>query len=192
MNATKNLQAQLMPMTVADGLTVNILPNEQFEFLMTTKEVAHGYGTSDYVVRKTMLRHSDEFIEGKHYVLGKDLYQKGGTKCPTLENAVTKCHTLFNAQPNQVFWTKRGVVRFGFYITSKQGKLFRDWAEDLIIAFDQQKDLFGTVIAKQIIELPKVRNHNRLTQGRLLDIMVSVSKIEDNDLRKELIQKLGL
>lgn len=185
MNATKTQQAQLMPMTVTDGLTVNILPNEQFEFLMTTKEVAHGYGTTDYVVRKTMLRHSEEIVEGKHYITGETLlntFLKGGTKCPT----------LVNIQPHQIFWTKRGVVRLGFYITSKQGKIFRDWAEDLIIAYDEQKDLFGTVVAKPIIELPKKRNHNRLTQGRLLDIMVSVSKIENNDIRKEIIEKLGL
>lgn len=189
LNNKKN-KATLVPMTVTEGLTVNILPSEQYEFLMTTKEVAVGYGTSDYVVRKTMLRHSDELIEGKHYVLGKDLNSEGGTKCPTLEKGVTKCPTLDNIQPHQVFWTKRGVVRLGFFITSDMAKLFRDWAEDLIIAIDEQTDLFG--IAVPFKELPKKRNHNRLTQGRLLDIMISISKIEDSQIRKELTEKLGL
>ncbi|MBE7671644.1 MULTISPECIES: KilA-N domain-containing protein [Tenacibaculum] len=40
--------------------------------------------------------------------------------------------------------------------------------------------------------LPPKRNHNRLTQTRLLDIMVSVAKVSDDGLRVELMQKLGL
>lgn len=189
LNNKKN-KATLMPMTVTEGLTVNVLPNAQFEFLMTTKEVAVGYGTSEYVVRNTKMRHTDELIEGKHYVLGKDLYPEGGTKCPPLEKGITKCHTLDNAQPHQVFWTKRGIVRLGFFITSASAKLFRDWAEDLIIALDEQTDLFGAVTPFK--ELPKKRNHNRLTQERMITILADVAKIEDSTIRLSLISKLGV
>ena len=30
-------------------------------------------------------------------------------------------------------WTKRGVVRLGFFIKTSKAKQFRDWAEDYII-----------------------------------------------------------
>ncbi|MDK7675086.1 KilA-N domain-containing protein [Weeksella virosa] len=40
--------------------------------------------------------------------------------------------------------------------------------------------------------LPPKRNHNRLTQGRLLDVMVDVAKIENAELRTSIIKKLGL
>ena len=50
-------------MTVVDGLTVKVMPNERHEFLMTTKEVARGYDVSEYVVRKTFARHSYELID---------------------------------------------------------------------------------------------------------------------------------
>jgi len=128
----KNVAGNYLPIMVTEGVTVNLMPNEQHEFLMPSKEVAHGYGTSDYVLRKTNLRHSDELIEGKHFV-------KGGTICPTLPNA----------QPHQIFWTKRGIVRLGFFIKSERAKLFRDWAEELIIKLDEQRDLFNSPIRQK-------------------------------------------
>jgi hypothetical protein len=64
-----------MELQVTDGVQVYISPDAAHEFLMTTKEVANGYGTSEYAVRKTLLRHSQELIEGKHFVTA-------GTFCP--------------------------------------------------------------------------------------------------------------
>lgn len=37
---------------VADNLSVEIIPNNKFEFLMTTNEVARGYGVSGGTIRK--------------------------------------------------------------------------------------------------------------------------------------------
>ena len=63
MNYKKNEAGNLLPMIVTEGLTVTILPDSNHEFLMSTKEAAHGYGTSEYVIRQTKLRHSSELIE---------------------------------------------------------------------------------------------------------------------------------
>ncbi len=166
----KNAAGNLLPMTVTEGVTVNLLPNEQHEFLMTTKEVAHGYGTSEYVVRMAKARHESELVDGKHFT-----------------TAVTKCYG--NGIPhNAVLWTKRGVVRLGFFIKSERAKLFRDWAEELIIKLDEQRDLFGTVATRY--QLPAKRNHNRLTQDRLISILADVCRITDNDLRISITNKL--
>lgn len=162
-----------MNLKVTEELSVIIIPNENYEFLMTTKEVAHGYGTSDYIIRKTKERHDFELIEGKHYVKG-----------------VTFGHTLSNAQPHQVFWTKRGIIRLGFFIKSKQAILFRDWAEELILNVFENSDNFLKPIS--VLPIPKKRNHNRLTGERMISILADVAKIDDKSLRLSLISKLGL
>ena len=170
MTAKKNEAGNLLPMTVTEGVTVNVMPSEAHQFLMSTKEVAYGYGTSDYIIRKTKERHDFELAEGKHYVKG-----------------VTFSHTLANAQPNQVFWTKRGIVRLGFFIKSERARLFRDWAEELIINVSEQPTLFSQPVQKQ---LPEKRKHNRLTQERLADILAEVCRIEDREIRMSITTKL--
>lgn len=169
----KNEAGNLLPLTVTEGVTVNVLPYEQYEYLMTTREVALGYGVTEYAIRKNKLSLGSELVEGKHFVKG-----------------VTIGNTLPNAQPHQVFWTKRGVVRLGFAMRSERAKLFRDWAEELIIKIDEQTDLFGAVVPQKT--QPQKRNHNRLTQARLVEILADVAKIEDRELRLSLIEKLGV
>ena len=96
-------------MQVTAELAVNVIPNQNYDYVMTTKEVAHGYGVSPQNIREHQ-RVNDDFVEGKHFV-------KGVSFSDTLGK---------NAQPHQIFWTKRGIVRLGFFIKSEQAKLFRD------------------------------------------------------------------
>lgn len=158
-------------MTVTEGVTVNILPNSDHEFLMTSKEVAHGYGCSDYVIRMTKLRHSDELIEGKHFV-----------------TAVTICNSdlpsALRCAHNAILWTKRGIVRLGFFIKSERAKLFRDWAEELVI----ERTMQPTHVP--VRALPQPRKHNRLTSERLLSIMADVARIDDREVRLSIANKL--
>jgi hypothetical protein len=170
----KNEVGNLLPMTVTEGVTVNILPNSQHEFLMTSKEVSRGYGTSDYSIRVTKLRHSDELIEGKHYVI-----------------AVTICNsdlpTALRCAHNAVLWTKRGIVRLGFFIKSERAKLFRDWAEELVIdatTLPEQRS-----VSKGALPARRTRA-NRLTSERLLSIMADVTRIDDRELRLSIASKL--
>ena len=66
MNA-KNKE-QVINLQVTEGLSVAVLPNLTHEFLMTTKEVAHGYGTSAYAIQKSFHRNSSELVAGKHCI----------------------------------------------------------------------------------------------------------------------------
>lgn len=75
MTGKKNEAGILLPMTVIEGVTVNILPFEQYEFLMTTKEVAYGYGTTKYAIQQAFHRNGYEFIEGKHFVTALTICQ---------------------------------------------------------------------------------------------------------------------
>lgn len=171
----KREEKQAMSLQVTEGLTVTILPDLNHEFLMSSKEAASGYGTSSYVIRTTQMRHSEELVEGKHFVKG-----------------VTFCHTHVSKgvqiQPHQIFWTKRGIVRLGFFIKSERAKLFRDWAEELVIDAVAGRDTQLHVSTK---ELPARRTRaNRLTSERLLSIMADVTRIDDRELRLSIANKL--
>lgn len=177
MNVSNQSQAQAineqkqLTLCVTEALSVHVMPDKNHEFLMTNKQVARGYGASEYSIRMAMSRNSSELLEGKHFIKG-----------------VTICHTLSNAQPHQVFWTKRGIVRLGFFIKSERSKLFRDWAEDLVLNKIEQGVLFATPPQVQIGT--EKRKHNRLTPDRLLSIMGDVVKIEDSVLRSAISSKL--
>ena len=166
MNAKNN--EQVINLQVTDGLTVAVIQNQTYEFLMLSKDVGLGYGVSAGTVRSTQSRHQDELTEGKHFLKG-----------------VAFCDTLKNVQPNAVYWTKAGIVRLGFFIKSERAKLFRDWAENVIL------QAITPPLPKNLPTIPK-RNHNRLTQDRMVGILADVCRIEDKNLRLSLIQKLGV
>ncbi len=173
MTDTKNSNGTLVPMTVTDGITVKVLPNPQHEYLMTTKEVANGYGVSEYAIRQNKVSLSNELIEGKHFVLAVSIPHGD------LPSALKCAH-------NAVLWTKRGIVRLGFAMRGERAKLFRDWAEELIISLTEP---ISVPVKSALPPAPK-RNHNRLTQERLIGILVDVCRIEDRELRLSLTDKL--
>lgn len=165
---------------VADNLTVTVEPNKKHEFLMTTAEIAKGYGISGGTIRKHKMEHADELIEGKHFIV----LINGENTSVTKSNADCKPEGY---QFKQTLWTKRGIVRLGFFIKSERAKLFRDWAEDLVIFTTEQA---AKAEQLSIWPEPEKRRHNRLTQERLVDLLADVAKIDDKELRLSLIDKL--
>ena len=154
----------LLSMTVTEGITVNVLPNRQHEFLMTTREVAAGYGVSEWLIRKHKENHPDEVLEGKHF-LGN----------------VNIIHAATPGSSRGTLWTKRGIVRLGFFIRSERARLFRDWAEDLVLA----------VVDKPAAQpVPSGRRINRLTPERVIDLLSDVCRIEDKELRERIVNKI--
>lgn len=101
-----------------ESVSLHPVVDLEHEFLLTTKEVADGYGVSDKTVRNHKHLHSDELIEGKHFVSSAE---KTGSR-----NLLTK----------RTLWTKRGIVRLGFFIKSDQARRFRDFIEDLVLTGD--------------------------------------------------------
>lgn len=183
MTHKKNEAGNLLPMTVTDGVTVNVLTNPQHEYLMNTSEVALGYGTSKYVILKAYQNHPSEMIEGKHYVKGVDIFS-------TPHKKRVKNLPQAYRQPKAILFTKRGIIRLGFFIKSKQAKLFRDWAEDLIINLHEQRTLFSELAVVEPKKLPAKRKHNRLTAHRMVSIMADVCRIDDKELRLSITDKL--
>lgn len=155
--------------TVAENLVVTVEPNKEHEFLMSTAEVAKGYGINVNTLRGHKHEHRNELIEGKHFI-----------------TSVGKTNAFGN-KSIATFWTKRGIIRLGFFIKSERAKLFRDWAEDLVIFVSEQADKAQQL---SIWPEPEKRKHNRLTQERLVDLLADVTKIDDKELRLSIVNKL--
>jgi len=122
---------------------LQLVEHQQHEFLLSNKEVALGYGTSLKALSLTKSRNEDELIENKHW-LRLEVQTKGGKQ-------------------KVIHWTKKGIVRLGFFIKSENAKKFRDWAEDYIVN-------------KNII----VRDDENLLQG------IQLSMIIPAELKQEL------
>lgn len=105
---------------VADNLSISVIPDVAFEFLMTTSEVAKGYGVSSATLRRHKIMHVSELKEGKHYLISiskNNICERTGG------------YTL----RKQILWTKIGVIRLASFIKSGRSKMFRDWAENIIV-----------------------------------------------------------
>jgi len=165
-----------MQVQIADGLQVAVIPNMSYEFLMSTEDVARGYGIGPGSLRSHKQRNLDELIEGEHFLTGRT---KGVAKSDTLAP---------NAQPHQVYWTKAGIIRLGFFIKSNNAKMFRNWAEKLILKELEQprpslptryipesnRELsltFQNLALRELLKVENSRVRNRL--GALIDFYAS-------------------
>lgn len=110
---------ELIKVEISDELVVEVQPNVEHEWLLSTADVAEGYGLSVSGVQKVKDRYLEELEEGKHWFLGQNVSKLGGR--PT------------------TMWTKKGVIRLGFLIKTPLAKQFRDWAEDFIIKKSEEK-----------------------------------------------------
>lgn len=164
----RNQKSEVMNLEVTEGLTVTVYPNPDHEFLMTTREVAAGYGVTEYAIRKNKMSLGDELREGKHFI-----------------SAVTIGNGRPDSLPvNALLWTKRGIIRLGFAMRSERARLFRDWAEDLVLAVAEG------VAAPAAVPAHPARRINRLTPERVIDLLSDVCRIEDKELRERIVNKI--
>jgi uncharacterized protein YigA (DUF484 family) len=130
---------------IIDGDAIAIQPADSaLEYLVTTKEVARGYGVSEATLRTHKRDHADELIEGKHWVVniihplgGSDNLSEPSTG---VGNTNARYAGLKRGNDTVTLWTKRGVIRLGFFIRSERAKRFRDAAEDLILSDVRKSD----------------------------------------------------
>lgn len=152
-----------LSLQVTNDLTVQIFTNPEFDFLMDTNQVAIGYGVAPATIRSHKSQQKEEFKENVHFTYG--------------------VQNLNSAEMKKMFWTKKGIIRLGFFIKSERAKLFRDWAESVILN-----------VTAPAVQLPQVtrRKHNRLTTSRMVEILADIAQIDDKSLRLSLISKLGI
>ena len=127
------MQTSQLPAIAVGGDLIPVMRHPEHEYVLPTSQVAQGYGVQESNIRKHLERHGDELVEGKHWI-----------------SCVTNSHA--GAPPvKSTLWTKRGVVRLGFFIRSKRAKLFRDRAEDLVLGvMEQQSDALAMARIDQL------------------------------------------
>lgn len=134
-----------------ENVELTVQEDSKHEWLLETDLVAKGYGIAPSNIRKHKMTKEDEFVENKHFV--------------TVTNS--------NGGEPKMYWTKKGVIRLGFFIRSQQAKRFRDWAEDLIVKKLEQP----------LDSISFLRNQLGLLNG-MMDEMES-TKTEVRSLRQE-------
>jgi len=107
------MSKDLIKVEISEELVVEVQPHVEHEWLLSSKDVAEGYGLSESGLRNTKTRYSDELLEGTHWVLSQNGTKLGG-------------------RPS-VYWTKEGVVMLGFFIKTPTAKDFRRWASNFIV-----------------------------------------------------------
>ena len=117
---------------------LQLVEHQQHEFLLSNKEVALGYGTSLKALSLTKSRNEDELIENKHW-LRLEVQTKGGKQ-------------------KVIHWTKKGIVRLGFFIKSENAKKFRDWADDYIVNNIAENTPYIHQLERENIELRRAIN----------------------------------
>lgn len=145
-----------------ENIQLEVRPDETHEWLLESAAVAEGYGVGVDAIYAHLKRNSTEFTEGKHYVyLTDNLSAKSANR------------------PTSIYWTKKGVIRLGFFIKSERARRFRDWAEDLILAAMQRKPLSNLDIMQMWIDEQRV-NEQRMSaietqQNQLLETVATVA-----------------
>jgi hypothetical protein len=94
-----------IPIEFDNALKLHPQPDSRHEWLLTTEEVASGFGVRVDSVHRAKRNRSADLVTGKHFVhIGERL-----------------------------LWTKRGVIRLGYFMRSPRARQFRDFCEDLTI-----------------------------------------------------------
>lgn len=136
-----------------DGDAITVTPSEEHVFLLDTKLVAQGFGVEPNVIRNHKQRNALELVEGKHWITVENT---GVTKCDADSESTTYGNPVKRfGNPTITLWTKRGVVRLGFFICSDRARRFRDMAEDWVLErLENAAPVAGAgeVISRQILE----------------------------------------
>lgn len=119
------------PALLIDGLAIPVRIDPVHEYTLSTKEVALGYDVGESNIREMKRQHADELDEGKHFIV--ECSNDPNVRIPDARDSQRVTTNLKPGGGSVTRWTKRGIVRLGFFIRSQRAKRFRDLAEDLVI-----------------------------------------------------------
>lgn len=138
------------PALQIDGIIIPVTPHPEHEYTLTTAQVAVGYGVTDSTIKEHKRQHTDELFAGKHFITVRNPDSNPRAGIPHVSTQ----------------WTKRGIIRLGFFIKSERAKQFRDLAEDLILRESEAPSHHSSTLASAILQLTsEVRELRQLFSG---------------------------
>lgn len=96
---TNSKIAKATSLQITDGLTVNVFQNSDYDFLITTGEVAKAYGRKQEKIHDAINRAGDKVIKGVHFIDSEQAFHYG-----------------LKIQSNAKLWTKKGFFLFCDYL----------------------------------------------------------------------------
>lgn len=150
---------------IADNVSMKVLPSDKHVFLITTKELARAVGVTEGSIRSTKHRYQSNFKEDVHLI-----------------SNFTFTDEEQKREVTATVWTQKGVIEQIKYTRQGNGVVFRTWAEQI----GNDKPV-KAVSAKSSNRKSK---HNRLTQERIVDMLIDVTKIQDEEIRASLTRKI--
>ncbi len=142
---------------VFEGAKLHLEKHAEHEFLLTTKEVAEGYGVAESTIRDHKSANSDELVENKHFLCVGNSDAQTATNNPKTREAT--------------LWIKRGIIRLGFFIKSERARKFRDMIEDLVLEGTTQHHIkqLETKIKQLQTEDKKEARYEKRMLGRIVN-----------------------
>lgn len=103
--------------------------------VVTTEQLAAGYGTDEVNIRKNLSRNLERFEEGKHYFL------LTGSELKGFKNLVPESHLVNKHTSQLILWTERGAARMSKVVDTDQAWGYH---EDLVEFYFTQRDAIPT------------------------------------------------
>lgn len=154
---------------ISNELVVEVQPNVEHEWLLSSKDVAEGYGLSASGLRMTKKRYSDELIDGTHFI--------------TVTNS--DANPRAGIPHSETYWTKEGVVMLGFFIKTPTAKEFRRWASNYIVSKQAEKAMAVPQTFSEALKLAYEQSVQLEEANKVIALQAPKVEIYDALLSKE-------
>lgn len=121
------MKAELAPVAARDLQIIEY----RGQRVVTTEQLAAGYGTDEVNIRKNLSRNLERFEEGKHYFL------LTGSELKGFKNLVPESHLVNKHTSQLILWTERGAARMSKVVDTDQAWGYH---EDLVEFYFTQRD----------------------------------------------------
>ncbi|HFK5819186.1 ORF6N domain-containing protein [Enterobacter kobei] len=121
------IKTELAPVAASDLQIVEY----RGQRVVTTEQLAAGYGTDEVNIRKNLSRNLERFEEGKHYFL------LTGSELKGFKNLVPESHLVNKHTSQLILWTERGAARMSKVVDTDQAWGYH---EDLVEFYFTQRD----------------------------------------------------
>ncbi|MCP6700061.1 ORF6N domain-containing protein [Pseudomonas donghuensis] len=121
------MKTELVPAAASDLQRIEY----RCQRVVTTEQLAAGYGTDEVNIRKNLSRNLERFEEGKHYFL------LTGSELKGFKNLVPESHLVNKHTSQLILWTERGAARMSKVVDTDQAWGYH---EDLVEFYFTQRD----------------------------------------------------
>ena len=167
---------------VVNGDVIPVIPDTKHGFLLTTELVAKGYGVSEIAIRQHKVRHAEELIEGKHWIL----------------SSVTNCNAR-NITAKTTLWTYMGIMRLSRFINGDRSIEFYNRIEDHIFSSRETTE-FAAMLADPenmkllVDDLVRVSRENKIAMARVAELTggldLAITQLEEQQPAVDMYETL--